>query len=364
MVTRRNALKLTAGGICSVLLSSTEGFCGQEQRQAMFWNAEGAAVRCTLCPHNCLLKEGATGICRTRKNVNGIMKCLGYGHPCAVHVDPIEKKPLYHVLPGAKAYSIAIAGCNFRCKNCQNYTISQASPLETPNYDLSPQHVVDEALRQKCRTIAYTYSEPTVWFEYMYDTAKLARKAGLKNLLITCGYINPQPLKDLSAYIDAANIDLKSFDENIYKKLNAGKLQPILDSIRLSRQYGIWVEITNLIVPEWTDSLDMIRKLCVWIRDTVGSETPLHFSRFLPMYKLAHLYPTPASVLSEANTIARQEGLSFVYTGNVAGQESDTICPRCKKIVIKRDGYLIIENNVVSGACRFCKQPIAGIWDA
>jgi pyruvate formate lyase activating enzyme len=332
-------------------------------RKAMYWKPEGEKIRCTICPRNCLVKSGYVSQCKTRKNANGKMILLGYSNPCALHVDPIEKKPLYHVLPGARAFSVAIAGCNMRCKNCQNYSISQASPQETENLHLPPEEVVKQAIRYKCSTIAYTYSEPIVWYEYMYDTARLARKAGIKNLMVTCGYINPTPFRELLKYMDAANMDLKSFKLEIYKKLNAGKLQPVLDAIKLARECGMWVEITNLVVPQWTDDMAMIKQMCEWIVSTLGNDVPLHFSRFSPMYKLAHLYPTPTGTLKQAKKIAKNTGLKYIYVGNVAGEDSNTYCPNCKKPVIKRRGYLILGNKVKSGKCGFCGESIAGIWE-
>lgn len=363
MTNRREALKCVLSAMGIVALYPCYAACSSTTKKAMYWKAKGESIQCTLCPRTCILKPGATGVCQTRKNKDNALLTLGYSNPCAVHDDPIEKKPLYHVLPGARSFSIAVAGCNMRCKNCQNYSISQASPLETPNVYLSPQMVVDGAIKNKCTTIAYTYSEPIVWYEYMYDTAKLARKAGLKNLMVTCGYINPEPLKELCKYMDAANIDLKSYSEDTYKKLNAGRLQPVLDAIKLSYDLGMWVEITNLIVPKWTDDLDMIRKMCVWIRNTVGKDVPLHFSRFHPMYKLAHLYPTPGNTLKSAKKVAEEEGLHYVYIGNLAGTDSNTYCPKCKKPVVKRMGYLITGNNIKNGKCKFCGNAIAGIWD-
>ena len=364
MTTRRDILKsglsvvgVLAGASCAAGKPSTI-------KKAMYWDSLGENVKCSLCPHGCMLAPGATGICRVRQNRNGTLVTLGYSNPCAVHVDPIEKKPLYHVTPGALAYSIAVAGCNMRCKNCQNHTISQVSPLDTQNTYLSPQDVVQVALKHKCQTIAYTYSEPTVWYEYMYETSKLARQAGLKNLMITCGYINPEPLAELAKYMDAVNIDLKSFDNAIYGKLNAGRLQPVLDTIRLAKEQGIWVEVTNLVVPEWTDDLGMIRKMCVWLKDTLGPDVPLHFSRFHPMHKLAHLYPTPTKVLNAARKTAKEEGLHYVYVGNVAGSDGNTYCPKCGKVVVGRRGYLVTGYDIVNGSCKFCKTKIAGIWAA
>lgn len=362
MTSRRDILKGAVTFIGTAALLPCYAKAVSTTKIAKFGETEGALVRCNLCPRVCILKPGATGLCRVRKNIDNTLMTLGYSNPCAVHIDPIEKKPLYHVLPGSKAFSIAVAGCNLRCKNCQNYSISQASPLETRNTYLPPQQVVKEAVHSGCSTIAYTYSEPTVWYEYMYDTAKLAHEAGLKNLMITCGYINLKPLEELCKYIDAANIDLKSFDNKIYKQLNAGQLDPVLNAIKLAHSKGVWVEITNLIVPDWTDNMDMIRTMCKWIRSTLGKDVPLHFSRFHPMYKLAHLFPTPTKTLESAKKIAQQEGLYYVYIGNVAGIDPNTYCPKCKKPIILRKGYVITGNNIYKGKCKFCQTPVAGIW--
>ncbi len=363
MISRRDILKSTLGVLGTVALYPCYSKQPVIARKAMFWEKNGKNVQCKLCPRNCNLEPGAVGKCRVRKNENGVMILLGYGNPCAVHVDPIEKKPLYHVLPSSKAFSVAIAGCNLRCKNCQNYTISQVSPSETQNMILYPEQVVEQAIKYHCTTIAYTYSEPIVWYEYMYDTAILAHKAGLKNLMITCGYINTAPLKQLCKYMDAANIDLKSFNQKIYSKLNAGKLQPVLDTIKLAKECGIWVEITNLIVPQWSEDLTMIREMCKWISSTVGNDVPLHFSRFSPMYKLAHLYPTPDKILINAKKIAKEAGLRYIYVGNLAGIDTNTYCPKCKKSLIKRRGYLILKNHIKAGKCGFCGFGIAGIWE-
>ncbi|MBD3391607.1 MAG: AmmeMemoRadiSam system radical SAM enzyme [Chitinivibrionales bacterium] len=364
MTTRRDILRSGVSALGMLAGASCAAGAPRTMREARHWAGLGENAKCGLCPHECMLAPNATGICRVRQNRDGTLVTHGYANPCAVHVDPIEKKPLYHVTPGARAYSIAVAGCNMRCKNCQNHTISQVSPRDTSNTFLPPDRVVETALKHKCGSIAYTYSEPTVWYEYMYDTAVLARKAGLKNLMITCGYINPGPLTELAEYMDAANIDLKSFDNAIYGKLNAGRLQPVLDTITLSKKLGMWVEVTNLIVPEWTDDLAMIRKMCGWLKDSLGPDVPLHFSRFHPMHKLAHLYPTPSKTLEEARGIADEEGLHHVYVGNVAGTDSNTYCPHCGKPVVSRRGYLVTGYDIVNGSCRFCKTRIAGVWAA
>jgi pyruvate formate lyase activating enzyme len=266
------------------------------------------------------------------------------------------------VLPGTKAYSIAVAGCNFRCKNCQNYTISQANPLETQNEYLPPAEVVSRARAAGCVSIAYTYSEPTVWFEYMYDTAKLARSAGLKNILVSCGYINQPPLLDLCQYLDAANIDLKGFSESVYSKLNSGRLQPVLDTITTLIGHGVWVEVGTLIVPQWSDSSDDLAKMTTWVKNSFGADVPLHFLRFFPMFQLADLYPTPQTTLTKAISLAAQAGLHYAYAGNVAEMDSGTYCPNCKKLVVGRNGYVVTKLAVNGGKCKFCGGKIAGIW--
>jgi pyruvate formate lyase activating enzyme len=363
MPSRRDLLKAMVG------TTAAAGFlplCGSENNNrhtASYWDSESdGRVRCRLCPRGCILTVGATGFCRVRRNDGGTLYTLGYGNPCAVHDDPIEKKPLFHVTPGKRAYSIAVAGCNLRCLNCQNYTISQESPLNTVNEVLPPARVIEEARRAGCSSVAYTYSEPTVWFEYMYDTARLARSAGLKNLWITSGYINPGPLKDLAKYMDAVNIDLKSFSDDVYKKLNNGRLQPILDAVILAKQAGIWVELGNLVVPEWSDNLSGIEALCRWISTNLGNDVPLHFLRFHPMYKLSHLYPTPTQTLVSARDIAIKVGIQHVYVGNVAGFDLNTYCPECRRVVIKRDGFISNAADLKSGACRHCGRKIAGLW--
>lgn len=329
---------------------------------ARYWSKMGNSILCELCPNGCVLPEGKTGDCRNRKNSEGKLVTLGYSRPCAVNVDPVEKKPLYHFLPGARTFSLAIAGCNLRCKNCQNYALSQKSPLETENYNLPPEKVIQEARRLDCKIIAYTYSEPTVWIEYVLDTAALARKAGLKNVLVTSGYINQGPFSELAELIDAAHIDLKSFDNRIYQDLNAGKLQPVLDTLKLARKKGVWVEIINLVVPQWTDKPEMIRSMCRWIAKELGTEVPLHFSRFFPLYKLAHLYPTPSEVLLSARKIALEEKLKFVYIGNVMEMDSNTYCLSCGELLISRSGYVIKNRNLKSGSCGKCGTAIPGVW--
>lgn len=332
-------------------------------KEGQFYTVTPRGVKCLICPNECTIKEGETGDCRNRVVQGGKLYSIAYGNPCAVHVDPIEKKPLYHFLPGAKAFSIATAGCNLACLNCQNWSISQVSPKQTRNYDLMPEKVVEEAIASKCETIAYTYTEPISFYEYTVDTSKIAREHGIKNLMITAGYINEQPLREMCKYIDAANVDLKSFSNDIYLKLNAGSLDPILRALRILHEMNVWIEITNLIVPGWTDDLDMIKRMCDWLYENDLYKYPLHFSRFHPQYKLTQLPATPIYTLEKAREIALNAGIQYVYIGNVpTANGQDTICPKCNKILIERKGFSILQNNIVNGTCKFCNEKISGRW--
>jgi pyruvate formate lyase activating enzyme len=358
-----------AGGICfsGKKVSGTKGFSSQVgekwTKEAMFYIETPKGIRCQICPNECDIKEGEAGDCRNRINKNGKLYTIAYGNPCAVHIDPIEKKPFMHFFPGSRAFSIATAGCNLACLNCQNWTISQKSPAETQNYDLLPDKLIESCIKNKCESIAYTYSEPITFYEYTHDSSVLARQAGIKNVIVTAGYVNRDPLLKLCKVIDAANVDLKSFSDEIYMRLNAGKLQPVLDTLLTIKEQGVWLEITNLIVPSWTDDMDMIRRMCDWLLKNGFEETPLHFSRFYPSYKLTQLPPTPVNILKNARQIAVEEGLKHVYIGNVPGLDAEnTICSNCKKILIERRGYKILQNHIVDGKCGFCGKPVAGIW--
>ena len=278
---------------------------------------ENGRVECQLCPHHCKIANGKTGICRSRRNVNGMLVSEGYGKPCSLAIDPIEKKPLYHFHPGTKCLSIACTGCNFRCLNCQNHEISQVSSSDVGHYDLTPQQVVDLCLEHHCPGIAYTYTEPLTYLEYVVDTARLAQKSGLWNVLVTAGYVCQEPLKDLLPYLDAANIDLKSFSDDIYQRISGGHLQPVLDTILAMRDAGVWIELTNLIIPGINDDMAMIRQMCRWIADNGLADNPLHFSRFFPRYKMQNIPPTPLHTLKQAKEIALEEGIKYVYLGNV-----------------------------------------------
>ncbi len=323
-------------------------------------------VKCSLCPHNCTIMDGKTGVCRCRINRNGVLYTLTYGKPCSISVDPIEKKPLFHFFPGKEIFSLSTVGCNFHCLNCQNWSISQASPLESEHYELTPEEIVNQAQRHNTDCIAFTYTEPTVFYEYMYDIAAIAHEQGLKTVMVSNGYINPDPLLALCPNLDAANIDLKCFDDVIYRKLTGGGLQPVLDTLKLLKENGVWLEITNLVIPSWTEARHMIESMCEWLVGNGFSDTPLHFSRFFPNYKLSKLQPTSAINLIMAKEIAENAGLKYVYIGNIPMLHGEnTVCPNCRKTLVVREGYLVRENNIEvsdKSRCRFCKEPVAGVF--
>jgi pyruvate formate lyase activating enzyme len=333
-------------------------------KEAYHYIQTARGVKCMICPNECTLKEGELSTCNNRVNEGGKLYTIAYGNPCAVHIDPIEKKPLYHFLPKSSSFSVATAGCNLACLNCQNWQISQTSPRKTRNKDLMPKALVESALISGCKSIAYTYSEPITFYEYTYDSSKLAHARGIKNVLVTAGYINEKPLRDLARYIDAANVDLKSFSESIYLKLNGGTLQPVLNTLKILKESGVWLEITNLVVPSWTDDFDMIKEMCDWLYNNELYDYPLHFSRFYPQYKLTQLPATPVATLYKAREIAMDAGIKFVYIGNVPGTKAEnTKCPKCKKMLIERRGYTIIANNIIKNKCKFCGEIIPGVWN-
>ncbi len=364
----KKSLTFSAGLICLPCRTILSGMSSEQKniyrKVAMFQEETPRGIMCKICPNECVLKEGELSQCNNRKVYNSKLYTMAYGNPCSVNVDPVEKKPLYHFLPGSRAYSIATAGCNMVCLNCQNWTISQTSPDKTRNYELMPEKVVEESIKNRCSSIAYTYSEPVTFYEYVYETAILAREAGIKNIMKSNGYINAEPLKKLCGVIDGANIDLKAFNESTYLKLTGGKLQPVLDALKLYKDMGVWLEITYLVVPTWTDNLDEIRKMCRWLSDNGFENTPIHFSRFYPIYKLEQLPPTPIEVLNKVSRIAIDEGIKYVYTGNVPGNEmSNTRCPSCNSTIVVRQGYRIDSNTITAGKCNNCGQKIDGIWN-
>jgi pyruvate formate lyase activating enzyme len=356
-------------------------------REGYHYVKVGRNVQCLICPNNCLLEPDDRGHCRNRVNKDGTLYTLAYGNPCALHVDPIEKKPLFHFLPGTRSFSLATAGCVLRCLNCQNWDISQRSPEETkdargPELRLRPpipanltlddmrrlsafpDDLVALAQASGSRSIAYTYSEPIAFYEYTYDTCKLARATGVKNVLVTSGSIEERALRDLAQHVDAAHVDLKGFDENIYLTLNSGRVTTILNTIKTLRDLGIWFEVINLVVPSYTDNLDAIARMCDWLAKNAGPDVPLHFSRFHPQHRLTHLPATPVEFLLRAHAVAKAAGLHYPYIGNVAGmyEAETTYCPSCRQPVIERRTYAITAMNLVAGKCGRCHTKIAGVW--
>ena len=333
-------------------------------KEGLYWSSTPRGTKCLICPNECVIKEGESGVCRNRLNNDGKLYTIAYGNPCAVNIDPIEKKPLNHFLPGSKAFSIGTAGCSLACLNCQNWTISQVSPKETRNYDLMPDKLISDTIAGKCPSIAYTYAEPTSFYEYTFDSAKLARQEGIKNVLVTSGYINEEPLRNLCKYIDAARVDLKSFSNDIYMKLSAGALKPVLNSLKTIAGLGVWLEIINLVIPGWTDNTEMIKRMCSWLAENGLANYPLHFSRFHSEYKLTQLSATPVGVLIKAREIAMAEGIKYVYIGNVPGLDAqNTFCPKCHDMVVERRGFSILQKKLVKGACEKCGEKIPGVWD-
>lgn len=333
------------------------------EREARHYIETPRGIKCLICPNECTLKEGELSVCHNRIARDGKLYTLAYGNPCAVNIDPVEKKPLLHFLPGSLSFSIATAGCNFACLNCQNWEISQTSPDKTRNFSANPESVVSQAIREQCKSIAYTYSEPITFFEYMIDTATLAKHRGVKNIMVSNGFINQEPLLELCKVIDAANIDLKTFDPATHLKLTAGNLKPVLETLKTFKDQGVWIEITNLIIPDWTDNFDQITRMCDWLVKEGFTEYPLHFSRFHPQHKLTRLPATSLQALTRAKDIALKAGLKFVYIGNVPGiGGEDTYCPNCKILLVKRKGFEIEQNLISSNRCPKCQTTVAGRW--
>lgn len=321
-------------------------------------------IKCLLCPRECVIDDLERGYCGVRENHDGTYYTLIYGKPCSAHIDPIEKKPLSHFFPGSLAFSIATVGCNVLCKFCQNWEISQARPEQTQAYDMPPKEVARLAKQNNCQSIAYTYTEPVVFTEYMHDTAIEGRKLGVKSVMISNGYIQKEPMLDLCAVLDAVKIDLKAFTQKFYTELVAGELRPVLDTLLLLKSQDMWTEIVYLVIPGQNDNSKELTEMCKWIAAELGPDTPVHFTRFHPQYRLTNLPPTPLKTLQTARKIGLDNGLHFVYTGNIPGDEGEnTYCPQCGKMLIRRIGYRVIENNLLNGKCSYCQYKIAGIWN-
>lgn len=335
------------------------------RKKAMLWEVlPGGKVHCFLCAHNCQIAKDDYGYCGMRQNIDGELWTHAYANVIASHIDPIEKKPLYHFLPGTDSYSIATIGCNFRCSFCQNWRISQQSVKDFAGegYELKPEEVVREAVRNECDSISYTYTEPTVFFEYAYDTARLAREKGIKNIFVTNGFMTEKAIETISPFLDAANVDLKFFSEASYRNICKGSLQPVLDSIRKLKENDVWVEVTTLVVPGVNDSEDELTEIARFIAG-VSKDIPWHISRFHPDYNYTDAAPTPVDTMEMAGEKGKASGLKYVYLGNIM-TAGETFCPECSFVLISREGFTarFDKDFTETGTCPKCGGSIAGVW--
>lgn len=372
LYSRRRFLERVGGGLGAAALwqagrpAAAEPDPGAEPglAAAEYWEPlADNRIRCRLCPRACVVADGQRGYCRVRENRGGKYFSLVYGRACARNVDPIEKKPFFHVYPGSRAYSIATVGCNFACRFCQNWDIAQAAPEDVRTAYHAPAEIARAAESAGCRTLAYTYNEPTVFYEYLRDCARAGKERGVGSVMVSNGYMEAAPLQALLPLLQAVKIDLKAFTQNFYGRVCDGELQPVLETLRRLRAAGIWFEIVVLILPALNDQPDEVRRLAAWIVKELGPDAPVHFSRFHPTYKMRNLPPTPLAVLQECRQLAREQGCHFVYIGNVPGDTGqDTVCPGCGKVLIRRAGYHILHNHIQDGRCGGCRRPIPGVW--
>jgi len=335
-------------------------------KEALFYKKiDESTIQCKLCNHYCKIKNNSTGICKVRKNIEGKLYSLVYPKAIATHIDPVEKKPIYHFYPGSYTYSIATVGCNFKCLHCQNYEISQFPELNDGyiyGKDLPPEEIIKETLRGKLKSISYTYTEPTIYYEYARDTAILAKEYGIKNIFVSNGFMSRECIEDLKEWLDAINIDIKAFSEEFYRKVCSAKLKPVLDNIERLKSYGIWVEITTLIIPGYNDSNDELKEIAKFIK-SIDENIPWHVSAFFPTFKLTDAPPTPPQTILKAREIGLEAGLKYVYTGNIRDYEgSNTYCPSCNKLLIKRVGYFVEVINLKGNKCGNCGYEIAGVF--
>jgi len=330
----------------------------------LYSRLENGEVQCYACAHRCRISEGRYGICRVRRNMNSVLYSLVYGKAIAVHVDPIEKKPLFHMLPGSMSFSMATMGCNMHCLNCQNSDISQiaAENSRIAGSEIMPEDLVRMASGRGCQSVSYTYTEPAVFWDYAYDTAGLCREKGIKNIFVTNGYWSEEGLQEMMPRMDAANVDLKFFDDRLYRKFCGARLKPVLDTIRRMQEAGVWIEITTLVIPGLNDEEEHLSRIADFIAD-LDPDIPWHVSRFYPTYRMMDRRATPVTTLERARQAGKNAGLRYVYTGNVPGNEGEsTYCPQCGTRVIRRYGFQIIENQITDGHCASCRAAIAGRW--
>ncbi|HSW40332.1 MAG TPA: AmmeMemoRadiSam system radical SAM enzyme [Acidobacteriota bacterium] len=350
--------------------SSTESLRGGRRqdargKEAMFYaGLSGNRVRCELCNNTCTIEDGGTGFCRVRQNRGGTLYSLVYGRPAGLQIDPIEMEPMYHMLPGHSNLCVFTASCNFRCRHCHNWHISQKGPDEIVPESYSPSEVVEAARKKGCKSISHSINEPTVFYEYMYDISRQAKAEGLLTLFHTNGYMSPTALRNLLRHIDGVTVDLKAFHDRFYREISSASLAPVLKTLRIIREENVHLEIVYLMIPTLNDDLSDIEKMCAWITEHLGKDVPVHFNRFTPRYKLSHLPSTPVRTLEEAAATAFASGLKYVYVGNVPGHKhSSTYCPRCKERLIHRTHSSVLSNHVEKGSCKFCGYAIRGIWE-
>ena len=366
-LSRRDFIIQSGLATCSLGLAPRRLWAKEDEywlHEAMHYGKqEGGVVNCMLCPWGCVITDGLRGHCEVRENRKGKLYTVVFGRPCTYHTDPIEKKPFFHFLPGTSAFSIATARCNIQCKFCQNWQISQSKPEEVTSLNMPPVKVVQMTLDERSPTIAYTYTEPVIFYEYMYETAKLGKSKGLRSVMVTNGYIKKKPMKELCQHLAAVKVDLKAFTEKFYKEICDGSLAPVLETLKLLKEIGIWHEVVVLLVPTLNDSDKEITELCQWVKKELGPQVPVHFTRYHPTYKIRNIPTTPVATLVKAYDIATKEGLQFVYVGNVPGHPGgNTYCPKCKKMVINRVSYHIDTSGLKNGACKSCGCPIPGVW--
>lgn len=374
-LTKRDFLKLGVGGGCAFCLARLLGAGKTAHAQTAekglirtikspwFSKQDNGGIRCELCPVHCRIAPDDRGKCQVRENRDGECFSLVYGNPSLVQLDPIERKPFFHVLPGTRSLSVSTAGCNIECKFCEVWDMALVAPEEVHAYDMPPETIIEQALSVQARSISYTFGEPVVFYEYMAAIGARAKEEGLLSVMHSNGYINPEPLAALCECLDAVNIDFKSFEPAFYRDVCDGELAPVLDSLKQFKRAGLHIELTNLVIPTLNDNMDRIADMCRWIKAELGAGTPIHFARFYPLYKLANLPPTPVATLDEARATAHDAGLEYVYIANVTGHEGEnTRCPGCGSTIIKRMGFVIEEMHIKEGACVHCARSIPGIW--
>lgn len=376
-LTKRAFLKICGKSLCT--LGTAHLFCLPKIMQAQmpqkgligtklsphFTALNGGKIQCELCPRRCVIPNGKRGFCRVRENREGKCYSLVYGNPCVFYLDRIEREPFFHVLPGTSSLTLSTAGCNFRCKFCENWEISQAFPEDVYGQEFPPELVVKKAKQMGAHSIAYTYAEPTIFYEFMSDIASHAREMGLLNVIHSNGFINQGPLRSLCKLIDAAHIDLKGFTPTCYRQLSEGDRGPVLETLKVLKQENVHLEVSTPIIPTKNDEMSVVKEMSLWVKKELGADTPVHFSRFYPLYKLKRLPPTPISTLEKVRETALASGLQYVYIGRVPGHEAwNTFCPNCQRVVIQRVGYMIGALHLKEGKCSYCGKPIPGIWSS